>query len=164
MQIDFDYNINFVGKQSWRITAGKSVGDAPWYKLYNGNASYMQWYIEAPNTFGTMRYNEFLSDEYLAIHFRHDLKSLLCGNKPFVPQPMFVSSAIIGNISNPTMHKNINFNTLENGFFESGILLNSILRSGISNIGIGAFYRWGPYSFPNIEDNFAYKITFGYSI
>ena len=164
LQLDFSYNLNFIGKQSWRITAGKTIGDAPWYKLYNGNASYMQWYMEAPNSFGTMRYNEFLSDEYVAIYFRHNFGSLLFGNKPFIPQPIFVTSAMIGNLSDTSRHKNIDFNIANKGFYESGLLLNSILRSNISNIGIGVFYRWGPYSFNNIEDNFAYKITIGYSL
>lgn len=164
LQLDFNYDINFLGKQYWRIKAGRTIGDAPWYKLYNGNASYTQWYAEAPNTFGTMRYNEFLSDEYIAVYFRHDFKGLLFGSKPFVPQPVFVTSATIGNLSNAGYHKNINFNTLEKGYYESGLLLNSILRSGITNIGVGVFYRWGPYSMPIIEDNIAYKITIGYML
>lgn len=164
VQLDFDYNINFFGHQSWRITAGRTVGQAPWYKLYNGNGSYTQWYTEVPYSFGTMRMNEFLSDEYVALYFRHDFKSLLFGNKPFVPQPIFVTSAVFGSLSNIDKHKNINFNTLEKGYYESGLLLNSIFRSGITNVGIGFFYRWGPYAFDKVEDNFAYKLTVGYSI
>ncbi len=164
LQIDFSYPINFFGKQSWRITAGKAIGETPWYKLYNGKASFLQWYTEAPNTFGTMRFNEFLSDEYIAVYFRHDFKNLLFGDKAFVPQPIFITSAIFGNLQNAYNHQNIDFNTLEKGYYESGILLNSILRSGITNIGIGVFYRWGPYTFDNVSDNFAYKITVGYSL
>jgi hypothetical protein len=164
LQLDFNYYINFLGRSSWRFTAARALGQLPWYKLYNGKGSNIPWFIETPNAFGTMYINEFLSDEYLAIYFRHNFGTLLFGDKPFIPQPAFVTSFVIGQINNPENHKNISFNTLEQGYYESGILLNSILKSGISNIGIGVFYRWGPYSFLNEKDNFAFKITAGYSL
>lgn len=164
LQIDYNYYISFLGRSSWRLTAGKALGKLPWYKLYNGKGSFVPWYVESPNTFGTMHINEFLSDEYVALYFRHNFGSLLFGDKPFIPQPAIVTSFVIGQLSNSQDHRNISFNTLEKGYYESGLLLNSILKSGITNIGFGVFYRWGPYAFIDEKDNFAFKFTMGYSI
>ena len=49
---------------------------------------------------------------------------------------------------------------MDKGYYESGLLINNILGIfGLLNIGVGAFYRYGPYSFENVADNFAYKFT-----
>jgi len=45
------------------------------------------------------------------------------------------------------------------GYYESGLLINNLVNLQLYTIGIGAFYRWGPYSFDNVGDNFAYKIS-----
>jgi len=164
VQIDYSYYLRFLGKTSWRIVTAKVFGAAPWYKLYNGKGSYIPFYIEVPNSFGTMRVNEFLSDRFVAIYFKHDFGHLLFGDKPFIPQPSIVSSFTIGDLSSINLHKNIEYKTLEKGFYESGILLNSILKSGISNIGFGVFYRYGPYAFDKVADNFSYKLTLKYAI
>ncbi len=164
LQLDFAYNINYIGRSSWRIVAAKAIGDLPWYKLYNGKGSYVPFFVESPYSFGTMRLNEFLSDEYLAVYFRHDFGSLLFGDKPFIPHPIFISSFTIGDLQNKGYHKNLKFNTLEKGYYESGIMLNSILKNNVAEIGIGIMYRYGPYSFSKEKDNFAYKLTIGFGI
>jgi hypothetical protein len=164
LQLDFSYNINYLGRSYWRIAAGRAIGDLPWYKLYNGKGSYSSFFVESPYSFSTMRINEFLSDEYLAIYFRHDFGSLLFGDKAFIPHPVLVSNFTIGNMHNSEKHKNMSFNTLEKGYYESGIMLNSILKGSLSEIGIGVMYRYGPYSFANEKDNFAYKLTLGIGI
>lgn len=164
LQLYFSYNIKYIGQSHWRLTAGKAIGKLPWYKLYNGKGSNIPFFVESPYSFGTIRVNEFLSDEYLAVYFRHDFGSLLFGNKPFVPHPVLVSSFTIGDLQYADDHKNIIFNTLEKGYYESGIMFNSILKSSLAEIGFGIMYRYGPYSFTNEKDNFAYKLTFGIGI
>lgn len=164
LQLDFSYNIKYIGRSSWRISAARAIGELPWYKLYNGKGSYASFFVESPYSFSTMRLNEFLSDEYLAVYYRHDFGSLLFGDKPFVPHPVLVSSFTIGNLQNADKHKNISFNTLEKGYYESGIMLNSILKSNLSQVGIGIMYRYGSYALTDIKDNFAYKLTVGFSL
>ena len=48
---------------------------------------------------------------------------------------------------------------MEKGYYESGILINNILNLGFYSFGVGAFYRYGPYSLDKISDNFAWKFT-----
>lgn len=158
-QLDYSHYFNFIGESSLRIAGGKTVGDLPWYKLYNGKGSYVPFYVETPNSFATMRLNEFLSDEYVAVYYRHDFGTLLFGDGLFVPQPSIVTSFTIGRLQNPDHHQNIDFNTLEKGYYESGLLFNSILNSGLSQLGLGVFYRWGPYAFTEWDENISYRLT-----
>ena len=45
------------------------------------------------------------------------------------------------------------------GYYESGLLVNNLVNLGIYTLGVGAFYRWGPYSFDQAWDNVALKVT-----
>ncbi len=161
LQLSKSFFIRYLGTSSFTIRGGLIQTDQnmPWYQLYNGRGSYASFYLESPNSFGTMRMNEFLSNQYLSMFYRHNFGTLLFGDKKFVPQPEFISSFTIGSLPNNFSYPNIEYNTLEKGFFESGIMLNSILKSGFSTIGIGAFYRYGAYAFPNEWDNFALKFS-----
>jgi hypothetical protein len=53
---------------------------------------------------------------------------------------------------------------MEKGFYESGLLLNNVLRVNYYNIayiglGGGAFLRYGEYAFKKQEDNIVYKFS-----
>lgn len=48
---------------------------------------------------------------------------------------------------------------MEKGFFESGLLLNNIISSPFSGIGVGAIYRYGPYAMDDVKDNLKIKLT-----
>ena len=65
----------------------------------------------------------------------------------------------IGTLDKPEKHLNIDFNTMEKGYFESGLLINNIIDLKVYNLGLGVFYRYGPYSLEKTFDNFAFKFT-----
>ncbi len=43
------------------------TSDVPYSKLYVGMGSYKPFTLEAEQSFGTMRFNEFLSDRFMAL-------------------------------------------------------------------------------------------------
>jgi hypothetical protein len=61
-----------------------------------------------------------------------------------------------GNMTKPEQHIGLEFKTLNNGFFESGIELNQIFNG----LGLTAFYRYGPNQLSKFEDNIAVKLSF----
>jgi len=158
--------IRYLGKSSITLQAGVLQADnnMPWYQLYNGRGSYAAFYLESPNSFGTMRMNEFLSDQYFSIYYRHDFGSLLFGEKRFIPQPEFIANFTMGSLSANANYQNIQYKTLEKGYFETGIMFNSILNSGLTNIGVGFLYRIGPYAFIDEWDNFAFKFSMRFAL
>jgi hypothetical protein len=163
-QLSKSFFIRYLGTSSFTLRGGmlSTNKNMPWYQLYNGRGSYASFYLESPNSFGTMRMNEFLSDQYFSVFYRHNFGTLLFGDKRFVPQPEFISSFSIGSLNHN--YSNIAYQTLDKGFFESGIMLNSILKSGFSTIGIGFLYRYGPYAFVDEWDNFAFKFSLRFAL
>ena len=164
LKLEAKINLNFLtktfGKTNLQFVGGKVWGELPYFKLYNGHGTYYNFNIEEPNSFATMRMNEFLSDQFFAVYLRQDFGSLLYKTKKFKPQIFLVSSVIYGTLNNINYHFNIPIQTLEKGYFESGILINSIARwKEFLGFGVGVFYRYGDYAFDSIEDNFAYRLT-----
>lgn len=153
-----------IGKSQIQITAGKVVGSIPLCTLYNAAATYQQLSIEAENSFATMRVNEFFSDEFTSIFLRQDFGSLLFSQPKFRPEVCFVTNMGFGRMSNVQYHRQVSFKTLENGYYESGILLNKLLTLNIVGYGLGVFYRYGPYAYQSIGKNFAYKFTVKFNL
>ncbi len=102
-----------------------------------------------------MRPNEFLADEYITVHLKHSFGTLLVKGKHFHPKPALVSSAAFGRLSRPEAHRGLSFSPLGEGFFESGLRIDDIY----ANLGLGAFYRYGPQAFPEWRDNVALKLS-----
>lgn len=146
------------------IIGGKLFGDVPLSLLYNGHGSYQSFSLESENSFGTMRMNEFYSSEFLYLFTKQYLGSIF-SNKEWSPSFILINNYGIGQLSNQRKH---NFSeiplTMEEGFFETGILVNNLLSQSFIKYGLGIFYRYGPYAFPAFEDNFAYKITLVFAI
>jgi hypothetical protein len=164
----FDLNLikhfisKYWGKTSISLNAGYIVGDLPAGELYNGHGSFRELTIYAPNSFSTMRMNEFLSNRYVAAYFTHNFgKLLIRGGKIFHPEFAFCFNTGFGTLDYPGNHHNFTFTSMEQGYFESGLLLNNLVNIQFYGLGVGVFYRYGPYSFENWKDNVAVKFTFG---
>ena len=167
---DFDYNrvdvkieksfyTNYLGKTSLRLMGGYIDSDIPYTNLFNGHASYRQFTLYAPNSFGTMRMNEFLSNKYMALYFQHDFEKLLFKGKVFKPEFAIATHMAFGWLDFRENHYNIDYKTMEKGYYESGLLINNLLNLRVYSLGIGAFYRYGPYAFNNGWDNLGTKLT-----
>jgi hypothetical protein len=167
---EFDYNkldlkveksffFKYLGKTSFMLKAGYVDRAIPATELFNGNGSYRFFTIYAPNSFGTMRMNEFLSDRYAALYFTHDFGKLLKRWKKFQPEFAITTNAAFGWLKYDENHLGINYKTLDKGYYESGFLINNLLNLQVYSLGVGASYRWGPYSYPMFKDNVAVKVS-----
>ena len=95
----------------------------------------------------------------------HDYGYLLFkGKKWFHPEFALSQNIGFGWLDHPERYRYVNvsqepYKTMDLGYYESGLLINNLVNLKLYTIGIGAFYRWGPYSMNNTWDNFAGKIT-----
>ncbi len=164
LKIKKSFFMKDLGTTHLLFQAGYIDGNLPYCNLFNGIGSYRQITIECPNSFETMRMNEFLSNRYAALFFSHSFGKLLFRFKKFSPEPAIVTNACIGSLNNPDNHYNVVIHTLDKGYIESGLMINSILKTGLYGIGIGAFYRYGYYSLPTFNENMAYKLVLTFYI
>jgi hypothetical protein len=163
--IEKTFLIKNLGKTKLLLEGGYLNGNVPYSFLFNGNGSNNNdSYLYVENSFQTMGLYEFVSDQYVNLFFSHDFGSLLFKHKKFRPQPVIFTSIGYGTLKNPRQHLNIGLNTMEKGYFESGLLINNLLRFNYYNIaylglGGGAFMRYGSYSSANIQENLTYKFS-----
>lgn len=159
-----------LGKTRVAVEAGIIDQPLPWSMNFSGRPSYNPSFsVVVKETFQTMRFNEFSSNRYWSLFFMHDFGPLLLRFKRFKPEFRLVQAISFGALHSPELHLGVPFKTLENGYFESGAVLDNIIRFNVFNtgylgVGVGAFYRYGANHLPVESENWAFKIAFMYSV
>lgn len=159
----------YYGQESYSeiaVTSGLARGKAPLTHLYHAypnnirKETIMQRFsVAGLNSFETMFFNEFFSDKFTTIQFKHYLKPFNI-SEHYKPQMVLISRYAIGDIDNLERHQNVTFNTLEKGYTESGFEINKLLFG----FGLSLTYRYGAYHLPSIADNVAFKFTFNITL
>jgi hypothetical protein len=161
VKITKSFSTKYVGTTSFTFNAGLIDRDIPYVNLFNAKASFISFNLYSPGSFATMRMNEFTSDRYASLFLSHNFGTLLFRSKHFSPEPEIVTNLGIGSLSHPENHiKESETKSFPKGYFESGIVLNKMLRLGVTDLGIGWFYRYGPYAMPTSNENMAWKVAF----
>ncbi len=161
--VEKTFRLRMMGDLSLRVMGGMAEEGTPYPFLFNLRGTYSTKVpIGTANTFETMRPNEYLADRYVAIHARHSFGNLLFKGKKFRPVPVLLANAAWGALSSPERQQGYTFSELEGGFYEGGIQLDNLLRSGFVGFGAGFYYRLGPNAFPDPSDNMAVKLTMGF--
>jgi hypothetical protein len=153
------FKTNYYGNLNVQLQAGYIDTSIPATNMFYAPATYRSIGLYAPASFTTMRMNEFLSDTYLTMFLTHDFGKLIYRKGNFQPEMAVALNIGYGALNNKAYHKGLQFNTLEKGFYESGILINNLLRLPALKLGVGTFYRFGHYAFPEVGKNFGYKFT-----
>lgn len=160
-RLQASYRHRSLGKSSMVLAAGLVSGSAPLAVRYNGYGSYNEDYtLYTGEGFETMQPYEFFSDRYIALFFSQNFGKRFLNTRFFAPDVVAVTNVGIGEMANtlPELPV-IQFGSLEKGYFESGLMLNNILSSPVSGVGVGAFYRYGPYRLGSFDDNLRVKLT-----
>jgi hypothetical protein len=96
--------------------------------------------------FTTMRPFDFYSDRYLSFFYKHDLDKNFWNLKWSKPYLTFAHNLIYGSLKRRSQLAGADLRSFENGYHESGLVLNRILKHnlGFTDIGLhgGVFYHW----------------------
>ena len=147
------------GEFSVFLHAAKVIGDAPAFRMNVLKGSAEQWSVAAPNTFETMSTGTFFEREYASVHLRHSFRDLLFQVGKFKPHVVLVHNMGIGKSLDPDRHINIAESNAEEGYVESGLELQNVLRSGNVGLGIGSFYRYGAANTGVMKEDLMFKIS-----
>lgn len=165
-KIDFKtfYELPYLSgqKSSFLLQTGIAFGDVPITHLYsivpnnlNREAILQRVTFAGKNSFETMYFNEFFSNQYASLQLKHTFNKIRLGYK-INPEFTVVTRMAVGYDNHNNQHLGITYKTMEDGFFESGVECNKIYKG----IGLVAFYRYGPYQLANFDDNIAVKISY----
>lgn len=158
LMVEKTFHIKNIGDFSINTFGGLIEDDVPLSWLYNARGAWGKFTITAPMAFETMRTNEFQHSRFAAIHLRHNFRDLLIKGEKFRPQIILVHSMMVGDMKHIPNH-NIKVQTAGEGYFESGIQIDRLYKSVFSALGIGVFYRYGPYHLDSTISNFAFKLS-----
>lgn len=148
------------------MVSGISSGNIPLTHLYhaypnniNKDRVLQRFSVAGINSFETMFFNEFFSDRFITMQLKHSLKPFNI-SPWFKPQMVLITRYALGNINNTERHENINFESLNRGYTESGFEINRLFFG----FGLSFTYRYGAYHLPQEEDNLALKFTFNVTL
>ncbi len=156
------------GKSHFRLVFNYTPDVLPYGKLFNGHGGFREFSIVIHNAFETMRYNEFLSDQMFAIFYSHNFGPISIKFLNHFPTLEMSHNIGFGNLRNKEVHDGIDFETMEKGYFESGLFINDLIifrNLGLkTGIGAGFFYRYGPYGFSDPLDNLVFKLALNFGV
>lgn len=148
------------------LVAGIAGGETPLTHLYHAYPNNItketilqRFSVAGLNSFETMYFNEFFSDKFSTLQFKHFFRPFNISER-FKPQLVLISRYAVGNMRSIERHQGIQFNTLEKLYSESGFEINKLFFG----FGLSFAYRYGGYHLPNLEDNIAFKFTFNLSL
>lgn len=169
MAVEQNFYTPKFGSTSYRVEVGYINKTIPLGLQFTGEGSYNS---ENPyvteNTFQTMQPYEFLSDRYARLFLKHHFGTLLLKTKFVQPGLCLYNHLGWGDSMSQKNTTDLLFKNQRKVFAETGLGLDNLIKINLSNIGylgIGTavFYRYGYYSYTNMNDNLAYKITFHFT-
>ncbi|MGK0253279.1 MAG: hypothetical protein ACI9OE_000744 [Mariniflexile sp.] len=148
------------------LVGGIAGGDTPLTHLYHAypnnitKETIMQRFsVAGINSFETMFFNEFFSDKFTTLQFKHFLKPFNISDH-YKPQLVLITRFALGDMKHPERHQNVTFGSLKKGYSESGFEINKLLFG----FGLSFTYRYGAYHLPKAGDNVALKFTFNVTL
>ena len=122
--------------------------------------------LYSPGSFSTMREDEFFCDRFVALYLSHNFSGMLwkTHSKWFKPELTVATNLAWGDMRRANNAPDKNFKTMEKGYFESGFVVKGLISLPLVKVGLGTFYRYGPYAFDNVWENFSFKWSATFSL
>lgn len=162
--LSYSFVRKYLGTTRIRLEGGIIDRPLPIGLLFTGDGAFAKgWPVVLPNFFQTARPYEFLSDRYANLFLSHNFGSLLFQAGKFKPQISVHQNIGVGSLTDPARHDGVAFETRDKGLFETGLILDNLVRMNYLNMayigfGVGGFYRYGAYGSGN-SDDFAVKLS-----
>lgn len=168
-QIEQKVYFKNVGETRFRLRGGFIDTPLPYGLMFTGEGSFDKKFpYLLRNYFQSMDPYEFLSDRYVNFFFSHNFGTLLFKTDKLKPKFSIHHNMTWGMLEYKERYEGLDFLTKEKGFYESGLIIDDILRFNYLNIaylgvGGGVFYRYGSYANHNMADNFVYRFSVTFS-
>ncbi len=154
------FTTKYYGKTNLFLTASYTDKVLPMWGMHAFSSGLNKEYVYSTNSFSTMPFNLFYASSHISVFLNQNFGKLLIRSKKFEPEFVVHQNFCFGWQSPNQIISNREMIIPENGFFESGLMINNILNLKLYSLGIGVFYSYGEYSSKDIYSNIAAKWTF----
>jgi hypothetical protein len=158
LDVQQDIPIIGIGKFSWNLTAGQTLGNVPLFLVQVANGTGRSWNVSVANSFETMLPATFYTTRQFSIFTRFAFAELATKAKWNAPQLVVHHAFGFGDYQ-PKSNHSVAFQTMDKGYFEAGLILNNLLVIGSTGFGIGTFYTYGAYAAANWKHNILPKFS-----
>lgn len=168
----FVKHIRKLGKSNLILQTHFLEGLAPYNKLFTGFGGKNNSSIETDGYFQTMGLYEFTGNLYAAAFLKHNIGNLFINTRFSKPELLLYHNMGLTTLSTEQLQSqyldDITIQSMDQGFLESGVGLNNLIRFnyadvGYLGLGLSAFYRYGPYQLPTEKDNLALRLNIAFS-
>ncbi len=165
LNAEISQTINFigVGELTLKAEAGKTIGNVPLFLSHAGNGTGKEWLTSVANTFETMAPASFFSSEQVAFYTRFGFRTFKTKATWNEPKISLHHAIGYGRMDNSTDHTTT-FQTMENGYYEGGLILDGLFTSSFTGIGIGVFYNYGSYASVDWKKNIMPMIAISFNL
>lgn len=172
--IQWRKHINRIGNENFLVMAGKTFSQDPLPLSKNFAGQGLRYdNMNSYYSFGgllTMYPYEYYSDEFVGLVWRHDFDWRLYNlgtQQSILSSAPYISighNVLYGRMRNRSAQKYVAFSVPDDGYHESGIMLNSLVRLRYLNVyhltlNVGYYYHWAPVF--DLEKNGKYLFGFG---
>ena len=166
LQIGQNFYTRSLGVSKVLFQAGYASAGCPVMETFNILSAYMPVGLYSPGCFNTMRFDEFFCDRFAAVFLCHNFGGMLWHpDSPwFQPELNLVTNIGWGDMRRANNCPDKIFKTMERGYFESGVVVKNLLCLPLVKIGIGAFYRYGPYAYGSFKKDIALKYSLEFDL
>ena len=165
-QLSQNFHTRRLGVSNVLLQSGIALRECPLAETFDMLGCYMPVGLYAPGCFNTMRFDEFFCDRFVAVFLSHNFGGMLWPTDSpwFHPELTLATHIGWGDFPHARDYPDKNFRTMERGYFESGFVIDGLLCLPLVRMGVGAFYRYGPYAFGNFKDDIALKWSLVFEI
>jgi Family of unknown function (DUF5686)/CarboxypepD_reg-like domain len=168
-KIDFSAELRLrsrsLGRTHVQLLAGWVNGAVPLGRLYfvPGGQDSGTGLVYIPRAFQTAGIYEFAASRYAALFLVQHFGTLYQAGRYHRPELSLVQNLGFGTLDGAARHQGVPLNSLERGLFESGVIVNNLVRVIYSNVaylglGVGVFGRYGAYARPVWYDNLTARL------
>ena len=166
LEVSKNFYTRYWGVSRVLFQAGYATESCPVMETFNILGTYERFGLYSPGSFGTMGLDEFFCDRFVALYLSHNFSGMLwkTDSEWFKPELTLITNLAWGDMPRARAYPNKNFKTMEKGYFESGFVVKGLLNVLWMKVGAGVLYRYGPYAFDNVWDNFAWKWSVSFDL
>ncbi len=160
---NFAWFTPYLGKTEITVIAGLVEGNAPGTELFNASGTYRTFTLLLPKVLAPCAQTNFVG-QVTALFFSHNFGKLLFRKGKFEPEFVLATNIALGSLAILCHIKASLLTSLDHGFYESGLMINNLLNLPGLHLGLGVYYRYGPYGFDQEWKNIGYKfgMVFGF--
>ncbi len=168
--LEYTYPFKTFGETYFMLEGAWASAGLPYQKIFDTNGLGRDFrFLLDDHTFHTMDPYEFLSNRFVEFFVRHNFNAVF-GKWRFIrPELSVVHNLTFGALDRPELHQGLDFNTLEKGYYEAGVILDNLICLNYVNVGtigfgVGGFYRYGAYGRADWRENLGVQLTMGFEV